>query len=1249
MLLPNWLSPVGVWVLFSPKAAVRRAAALTAAGKPAAAFRFYVRAARSGLAEAEYRIGRCYLEGAGVPPSRAEAVRWLEQAGRRAHVEAQSLLAMLHLHGAAGRRERSAAGLFDTCETTDPDYRTAAFWARTAAEGGSADGQAVLAYILTSGPEDMRDLAEAELWYERSAAAGCPQGRLGHALALARKGGDEAVQREVAAQLEKAAEAGLPLAFYLLGVISEQGLGVARDQVAAAHLYRCAAEAGDRAGQARWGLALLRGLGVDADPCAGETWLRRAALAGDAEAAVVVGDLYAGSGNLPPNHAEAAQWFRRAAEAGHSGAARALGLLHLTGRGVAPDPEEAVQWFRIAAAAGDPTAQAELGNLVLKGFGGQDDRLCTCRWFAQAADAGDPVAAFNYGVCLARGIGVSPDDAQAAFWLRKAADRVVSAQYWYGRLLIEGRGVARDVAGGRAWIARAAEGGLPDAQAALGEMMLNGSGGRRDPCGALALLEKAAAQGHVGAMFATALIYRDGHHVSADQMAAQRWFRAAAERGHAKAQIMLGRYLARSLAGEHDPERAHYWLEQALAQGQTEAAEELTALSRGIAPNGSLQQLPDQFAAHSESGERAAFPLSSLACEERGLEKGQTDPEIAATESAMEPRQDTSCACGSGLRSRRCCDLDPDWLAPAEASEQINLLAGKAAAALAGGNMAAAETLCLNVLDIAPRLPGALWTLYQIRRRAGQEQAATVLLQRLVALAPNNVEATQELAALLFERGDLVAAEQHARNAVRLAPAHSRSHNLMGMILTEAQRPQVGEFHYRRVLELSGARDPIVLANLAWNLKSQGRLAEARHLYQESVETAPDVFQTRFGWAQLEEADRDFAAARSQLDRAAELRPDDPGLRVARARLLTREGKYGAALAELEPDPNGAENAALAPVRSDPSALLEKGRVLDRLGRYDEAFACFAEGKQRAREATGKTYLEREARESVERLRQFFVADRLRLMPQARMREECPQPIFILGFPRSGTTLAEQILAGHPRISAGDELPFINELGDALPRLLGSPLPYPEALSELWMGDNRLGLETLRDFYLQKVETRGIVKPGSAWFTDKMPLNETHLGLIALTFPRSPLIHILRHPLDVVLSVFSYHLTHGYFCAAALETIARHYVLVMELVQHYRAEIALRYLPVRYEDMVEDMTGNVRRILDFIGEPFDEHCVNFQENRRLPHTPSYMQVAEPLYRRSRFRYRHYLRHLEPVIPILQPIMDRLGYSLDQTA
>ena len=587
MALAEWFPLDRVQAVFSPTAAVRRAAALIAVGKPGPAFRLYVRATRSGLAEAEYQVGRCYLEGVGVPLSHAEGVRWLEQAGHHGHVEAQLLLAVLYLHGVANPRapkahSQAAAILFTANETTDPNYITAAHWARMAAENGSAEAQAVLAFILTSGPEDTRNLEEADVLYERSAAAGCPQGTLGYALALSRRGGDKAVQCEMAALLGKAAEAGLPTALYLLGVINEHGLGVACDRTAAAHFYRCAAEKGNRPGQLRWGLALMHGHGVPANPCAGESWLRRAALAGDSEAAALVGDLYAKDSTLPPNYAEAASWFRRAAEAGHKGAARALGQFYLAGTGVPRDTDEAAQWFRISAAAGDPAARAELANLVLQGMGEPDDRVRTCQWFEEAAATGDLVAAFNYGVCLAEGVGVTRNDKLAALWLRKAAEGVVVARYWYGRILVEGRGVDRDLAQGRAWIARAAEGGMLDAQVTLGDMMLNGTGGQRDPHGAMALFERAAAKGHVGAMFATAVMCDGGHGVPSDRVTAQRWLRAAAERGHAKAQTMLDRHLAQKFAGESDPGQAPYRLSKVLAEGQIDPAGDPTARSEVV-------------------------------------------------------------------------------------------------------------------------------------------------------------------------------------------------------------------------------------------------------------------------------------------------------------------------------------------------------------------------------------------------------------------------------------------------------------------------------------------------------------------------------------------------------------------------------------------------------------------------------------------------------------------------------------------
>jgi tetratricopeptide (TPR) repeat protein len=550
-----------------------------------------------------------------------------------------------------------------------------------------------------------------------------------------------------------------------------------------------------------------------------------------------------------------------------------------------------------------------------------------------------------------------------------------------------------------------------------------------------------------------------------------------------------------------------------------------------------------------------------------------------------------------------------------------------------------AERLCLDVLELAPDRPGALSILYEIRKAQGKAQAAEALVRRIVTFDPNSLAATNELALILLGKGNLAEAEHHARNAVRIAPENPQAHNLMGMILTEASRPQIGEYHYRRVLELTGRRDPILLANLAWNLKQQGRMPEARALYQESIAAAPDIRQTLLGFARLEEADRNFDAAAEILDQADGKFPDDQGVRLTRAVLLGRMQHYDEALAVLN---ETADDSG----RLGPNELLEKGRLLDQLGRYDDAWAAFAEAKKLARELSGQAYLDYEARQLTDRLRSFFTAGRLQLLPRAHVRSDVPQPIFILGFPRSGTTLVEQTLSAHPHIAAGDELPLIHEISAIMPRMLASPLGYPEALAELWMGDQREGLDNLRDYYLQKVRQMGVFREHATRFTDKMPLNEMHLGLIALLFPEAPLIHVLRHPLDIMVSAFSNQFTHGFFCAYDLETAARHYVRVMELVQHYRAEMALRYLPIRYEDIITDQNVGVRAMLEFVGESFDEACLLFHQNRRYARTASYAQVAEPLYDRSVHRYRHYRAHLEPVLPILRPVIELLGYTVD---
>ncbi len=161
----------------SPGAALRRAIRHCAEGRPADAFRLLTRSANAGIVDAKYRIGLLYLQGSGVPPSRVEAARWLERAAGEGHAEAQSLLAALYVHGLAsvghsGNAGTSADRLFTADEPTDPDFQSALKWARRAADTGWPKGQAMLAYILTCGPEEMRDLEAAHRWYERFSGRG---------------------------------------------------------------------------------------------------------------------------------------------------------------------------------------------------------------------------------------------------------------------------------------------------------------------------------------------------------------------------------------------------------------------------------------------------------------------------------------------------------------------------------------------------------------------------------------------------------------------------------------------------------------------------------------------------------------------------------------------------------------------------------------------------------------------------------------------------------------------------------------------------------------------------------------------------------------------------------------------------------------------------------------------------------------------------------------------------------------------
>ncbi len=615
---------------------------------------------------------------------------------------------------------------------------------------------------------------------------------------------------------------------------------------------------------------------------------------------------------------------------------------------------------------------------------------------------------------------------------------------------------------------------------------------------------------------------------------------------------------------------------------------------------------------------------------------------MAVASNKMAKQEAELCECGSGLRALSCCGLKQAKRETKAIRDYWAPTLQQAEAALKQGRLKEAAFQAIHVIEHAPCYVEALLLLYQVRARQGEAKAAEALIKRAVRIDPNQIWPTNELTFLLYRKGERGAAEHHARNAIRIAPRNARSHSMMGAILTDANRNLSGEYHYRRAIELAGD-DASLYANLALNLKQQGRVEESEEYYKKADELDPENINTLLGWARMEEARRNIDAAWEVLGRAEATGKRPAAIALSKAILHGRQKEYDKAIEVL--DGLGSSDESL---ENDPTSshLLEKGRLYDRLGRYDDAWDCYVRGKNMVRETSGNSYRDQFAENNAKRLKTFFTGGRLELMPRAERREGVSQPLFVVGFPRSGTTMVEQTLTAHPKICAGDELTFVGDLTRFTSQMLNSPMSYPESLADLWIGENLGGLDHMRDWYLGKVRRLGILEDGANWFTDKMPLNESNLGFISLLFPQSPIIHLIRHPLDVVVSVFSNYLTHGYFCAFALETAARHYALTMDLVFHYRDNVEMKYLPIKYEDIVADQEKHVREMLEFIGEPFDDRCLNFHENARYARTASYAQVTERLYSSSAFRYRNYLKHLQPIMPIVQPWIDRLGYSVD---
>lgn len=508
-------------------------------------------------------------------------------------------------------------------------------------------------------------------------------------------------------------------------------------------------------------------------------------------------------------------------------------------------------------------------------------------------------------------------------------------------------------------------------------------------------------------------------------------------------------------------------------------------------------------------------------------------------------------------------------------------------------------------------------------------------LKRTLREKPD-IETLFALAQHLFDRGENEEASIYVRWALAMVPRHPTAQWNMAILLMAEARLEAAEVHFRRLIEIVG-ENPRSALHLADCLRRQGKFDESEIWYRKATGLDPANTEAWIDWCLLAQQRGNLFHAWQLLQDAAHIAGEVPQILLTRARLCRREGRVDEAIRLLAEIPR---DAPRIPV------LFERGECLRDIGRFEEAWNDFAEAKRLCRDVEGHRYDAAGAEAEIQRLKQFFMRSRTASLPRARRRQDIPQPLFITGFPRSGTTLVEQILTSHPRVRAGDELRFVEFAARASSRWLGGSFGYPECLAGLSVGDNLQMVERLRDYYLDCARAAGLLGAGAAFFTDKMPLNEMHLGLIHLLFPESLIIHVRRHPLDIVCSNFESFHPHGFNQAFAVETSAQHYVLIDGLLAHYREQLDLRLMEIRYEALVANPAAEMRRMLAFAGLEFDARCLAFHKNPRIPRTGSYAQVNQKLYSRAVYRYRNYRRHLDAAVDILRPALEHLGYPAD---
>lgn len=603
-----------------------------------------------------------------------------------------------------------------------------------------------------------------------------------------------------------------------------------------------------------------------------------------------------------------------------------------------------------------------------------------------------------------------------------------------------------------------------------------------------------------------------------------------------------------------------------------------------------LQPLADDGASRADIYQELGLACASLGRAEeavRHLEAAVArNPQLSAAWRAL---GDQHTAAGRGeaadaayAQSIRAATSDPELL--------------RAADALVANRLAEAEPILRARLKRAPTDIAAIRMLAELAARLGRYGDAEKLLTRALDLSPGFRPARHNLALVLHRQGRALEAIGHIDALLADDPHNAGLANLKAAALG-----RLGEFGeaielYDEVLARHG-NQPKVWMSYGHALKTLGRQADSVSAYRRSIALQPGLGEA---WWSL-----------ANLKRVAFTGEDREAMRAALAGELGEEDRFHLHFA--------------------------LGKAEEDAGEYAASFASYAEGNRLR--AAQLRYVPEDIESHVARSTALFTP----AFFAARAGQGCPapDPIFILGMPRAGSTLLEQILSAHPQVEGTMELPDIPQLATRLGgrKLRNAESAYPEALADLSAQE----LADLGEEYL--AATRIQRKTDAPRFIDKMPNNWLHAGLIRLILPNAKIIDARRHPLACGFSNFKQHFARGQAFSYSLETMGRYYRAYTDQMAHFDAASPGAVLRVHYEAVVADLEGEVRRMLDYLGLPFDPACLAYHESGRAVRTASSEQVREPIFTSGLDQWRHFDPWLAPLKAALGPALEQYPHKV----